>query len=244
MPSLRFLVLIFLIPGGILRGWAADRDESISQDELVRRTQEILNGVRDGDPKAFERYFSEDSVDHDEKGRGMDKKTLLADITPPPPHWSGSITIKNPESRIEGNAAILSYEVDESETFSGQTMYARYHTTDTWLRREGQWQIVAEQVMRYYEDPAIGKTDPKKYVDYVGTYELSPGNFIDISRVGRELFYQKSGKPRNQLFVESGDLFFRKDVEGRILFHRNEKNAVDGLVDRRNNEDIVWRKTK
>jgi len=31
-------------------------------------------------------------------------------------------------------------------------------------------------------------------------------------------------------------------VEGRILFHRTESGKVDSLYDRRNNEDVVWRK--
>ncbi len=55
-----------------------------------------------------------------------------------------------------GDTAILSYDMDETETISGQAMQARYHATDTWLRRQGIWPIVAEQVMCYYADPASG----------------------------------------------------------------------------------------
>jgi hypothetical protein len=39
-------------------------------------------------------------------------------------------------------------------------------------------------------------------------------------------------------------LFFRKGVEGRILFRYDAHGKVDALIDRRNNEDVVWRKTK
>ena len=38
------------------------------------------------------------------------------------------------------------------------------------------------------------------------------------------------------------DIFFRKGVEGRILFHYGEGSKVDTLSDRRNNEDVVWKK--
>jgi hypothetical protein len=31
-------------------------------------------------------------------------------------------------------------------------------------------------------------------------------------------------------------------VEGRILFHANEQGKIDSLIDRRNNEDVVWRR--
>jgi len=39
----------------------------------------------------------------------------------------------------------------------GQVNKARYHETETWVKRNGQWQVIAEQVLRYYEDPAPGQ---------------------------------------------------------------------------------------
>ena len=68
--------------------------------------------------------------------------------------------------------AILSYDLDEVEVVFGQNLTARYHETDTWMRRGGNWQIVAAQVLRYYEDPAPGKADISKFAGYVGTYQL------------------------------------------------------------------------
>ncbi len=38
------------------------------------------------------------------------------------------------------------------------------------------------------------------------------------------------------------DLFFRPGVEGRRLFHRGANGRVDALIDRRNNQDVVWKK--
>jgi len=40
------------------------------------------------------------------------------------------------------------------------------------------------------------------------------------------------------------ELFFRKGVEGRILFGYAANGKVDALIDRRNNEDVVWKKTR
>ena len=49
---------------------------------------------------------------------------------------------------------------------------------------------------------------------------------------------------KEQLFPETSEIFFRKGVEGRILFRYDARGKVDALIDRRNNEDVVWRKTK
>ena len=39
-------------------------------------------------------------------------------------------------------------------------------------------------------------------------------------------------------------IFFRKGVEGRILFQRARDGKIDTLIDRRNNEDVIWKKLK
>jgi len=220
----------------------AGGNKTITQDELVRRAQEIVDAVAVGDRRPFEKYFAPDSMIFDEKGHGMDKKAFVADQSPLPPGSTGSIKVINPQSRILGDTAILSYDLDETETIFGQENKARYHETDTWMRRDGEWQIVAEQVLRYYEDPVPGKADVKKYPEYVGTYELAPGTTLVVSADGGDLFAQRTGRTKDQLIPEAADIFFRKGVEGRRLFRRDEKGKVDALIDRRNNEDLIWKK--
>jgi hypothetical protein len=238
------LVLVVVAMTLSVLSCSRSRGETITQDELVRRAQEIVDSVATGDRKPFEKYFADDSMIFDEKGRSMDKKAFVEDQSPMPPGYSGSIKVVNPQSRILGDTAVLSYDMDETETIFGQEMKARYHETDTWVRRNGDWQIVAEQVLRYYEDPAPGKPDLKKYPDYVGTYELAPGMTLTISAEGEGLFSQRAGRAKDQLVPEAADIFFVKGIEGRRLFHRNGTGRVDALINRRNNEDVVWRKTK
>jgi hypothetical protein len=195
-----------------------------------------------GNQAPWKQYFAEDAMYFDEKGRSMDKIALVADVTPLPKGYSGSIKLVKAQSRILGRTAILTYDLDETETIYGQTMTARYHGTDTWMFRDGHWQIVAGQMLRYYEDPAPGKVDMARLNDYVGTYELASGITLTVSREGDKL-YSKRGERAQQLLVpETADLFFRPGVEGRRLFRRNASGKVDALIDRRNNEDVVWKK--
>jgi hypothetical protein len=218
-------------------------DPSITPEELVRRTQELYDAVVPGNQAPWKKYFADDCIFADEKGRIFDKTKLVADITPMPAGYSGSIKIDQAQSRIIGETAVLSYDLDETETIFGQNLKARYHVTDTWLRRNGEWQIIASQAHRYYEDPAVGAADPKKLSNFVGTYELGPGQIRTITLDGDKLFVERKGK-KEPLFPETSDLFFRKDVEGRILFRVDATGKIDALIDRRNNEDVIWRKTK
>ncbi len=218
-------------------------DVPITQDELIRRTQELYDAIVPGNQAPWKKYFAHDSIFSDEKGRTMDKTKLVADITLVPAGYSGAIKIDKVQSRIIGDTAVLSYDANETETIFGQNLTARYHITDTWLRRNGDWQIIASQAHRYYEDPAIGKIDPKKFGDFIGIYELAPDQTRSVTAEGENLFVERKGK-KEQLFPETCDLFFRKGVEGRILFRYDAHDKVDALIDRRNNEDVVWRKTK
>ena len=220
---------------------AAD-NEVITQDELVHRTQELLDAVAGGDQRPWREYYADDAMFFDERGRGMDKTALVADITPLPKGYSGNIKVLKPQSRIVGYTAILSYDLDESETVYGQDQKARYHGTDTWLYRNGQWQIVATQMFRYYEDPAPGKIGAERLNDYVGSYAVAPGITMTVTREGDKLYSKREKRPQQTLVPETCDLFFRPGVEGRFLFRRNDSGKVDALVDRRNNEDIVWKK--
>jgi len=213
----------------------------ITQEELVRRTQELYDAVASANQAPWKKYFADDCIFADEKGRVFDKSKLVADITPLPVGYSGTIKIENAQSRIIGNTAILSYDADETETIFGQKLKARYHVTDTWLQRNDNWQIIASQAHRYYEDPAIGTADSKKFADYIGTYELAPGQTRSIIAEGDKLFVERNGK-KEQLLPETSEIFFRKGIEGRILFRYASTGKVDTLIDRRNNEDVIWRK--
>jgi Domain of unknown function (DUF4440) len=137
-------------------------DVPITQDELVRRTQELYDAVVPGNQALWKKYFADDCIFADEKGRVFDKPKLIADITPLPAGYSGTIKIENAQSRIIGNTAILSYDADETETIFGQNLKARYHITDSWLRRSGEWQIIASQAQSLLRRSSNWKDRPEK----------------------------------------------------------------------------------
>ncbi len=241
---IRLALTMFAVVAGVsLASCSRGRGERITEDELVRRTQELFDAAASGDRKPWEKYFAPDSMYFDEKGRSMNKQALVDDQSPLPPGYSGSIKLVRRQSRILGDTAILSYDLDETETVFGQNMKARYHGTDTWVRRNGQWQILAGQMLRYYEDPAPGRSDLRRSADYVGAYQLAPGTTLTVSVEGGNLFSQRAGRAKTLLIPEAGDIFFRKSVEGRFVFRRDDRGQVDAIIDRRNNEDILWKKT-
>jgi len=214
----------------------------ITEIELLRRTQQLYDALPSGDRTPWQTYYADDAMAYDEKGRSMDKKALLADIAPMPAGYSGTIRIQQPHVIFAPGVAVFAYVCDETETIYGQELHARYHSVDTWLYRGDAWQIATSQTMRYYEDPAVGTSNSAQLKDFTGTYQLSPGILRSVEREGNDLFLKRGTGIRTKLFPESGDLFFQAGVEGRILFHRDATGNVDALYDRRNNEDVIWKR--
>jgi hypothetical protein len=232
-----FLALLFVCP--VAR--ALD-SPIITNHDLMQRTQKLLDAYAPGDKGPFRLYVAEDAVFFDDDN-DMDKAALLASIRPLPTGYSGSIRIEHARSRFAPGVAILAFDAIETETVFDEMLHARYRMTHTWLFRNGQWQIVAAETHRYYEDPAPGNVSPERLLDYVGTYQLVPGVAIKVTASEDQLYAQRGSQKPYKLLPESPDLFFRPGVEGRKLFHRNASNHVDMLIDRRNNEDLLWRKT-
>jgi hypothetical protein len=88
---------------------------------------------------------------------------------------------------------------------------------------------------------AVGRADSRKFIDFVGAYELAPGQTRTVVADGDSLFVERNGE-KDQLLAETSELFFRKGIEGRIMFRYDKNGKVDALIDRRNNQDVIWRK--
>ena len=68
-------------------------EPTITHDELVRRTQELFDSIVPGNAAPFKKYFADDAMFFDEKGRDMDKAALVKDIQPLPKGYSGTIKL-------------------------------------------------------------------------------------------------------------------------------------------------------
>jgi len=65
---------------------------------------------------------------------------------------------------------------------------------------------------------------------------------LTITSENGRLYERRKGREREELIPEASDIFFRQGVEGRTLFGVGEDGKVATLIDRRNNEDIIWKK--
>lgn len=71
----------------------------------------------------------------------------------------------------------------------------------------------------------------KQLADYVGVYELdSPDHWRHITLEGNQLYSQRAGSQRFEVFPYGKDRFYFKDYPTRLQFQRNKAGKVTSLI--------------
>jgi len=71
---------------------------------------------------------------------------------------------------------------------------------------------------------------PEILIQYVGVYELQPSFQIEIERQNDRIFAKATGQPPVQLFAETENIFFIKEIDAQIIFNLDANNTVKSLT--------------
>lgn len=217
--------------------------------ELQHITQALLDAVATGNTEVWARYLADDGLFTDENGKTVTKREILSALRPLPSGYSGHIVMANPQVRVRGKAgdrtAVITYDLLEDETVFGQTLHTRYHQTDTYIRRGDRWLMLASQVQVLPSEHTAVAIDPASLDAYVGTYRLAPGIEYKVMRSGTRLLGRRGDRPPEELFPLGGDRFFRHGApRSNKIFVRDASGRVTGMIDRRDNNDLVWHRVR
>ena len=79
---------------------------------------------------------------------------------------------------------------------------------------------------------------------YVGEYEVTPVFKVAVYKDGEKLMAQATGQQPFELSPESENAFFVKAVNAKVIFEKDDKGAVTGLVIHQNGREIPGKKIK
>ena len=247
MRHLRLLLLAaaLLTPARFALATPAGASDAETEKEIVRIIQSLMDAVAVGDKAVWEKYVADDLIYTDENWRVLTKREILADFKPLPKGYTGSIKVAEVKSRINGDAAVVSWQALEEETVYGQRLAPVYLVTDTYFRRGGRWQLVAEQITVRPSERKPLAVDPKVYDSLVGEYELTPGVTYTLTVEGGRLLGQRTGREKQELLPADVNTYFVKDtIRGEKVFVRDAGGRVTAMLDRRENNDLVWKRIK
>jgi hypothetical protein len=214
-------------------------------DLLRAKDQALLDAIAPGDRKVWDEALAPAAVYVDENGTIMRRAEFLKQLDPLPPGALGSLRIKSYSGTVSGDLAIVVHTDDEQENYHGQLLHAQYLMTETWRRDAGQWKLYLVHVYAVLKDPPAIDLPPKVLAEYSGEYSGGGDLVYVIQWNGSQLTGGRPGKPTTPLLVEARDvLFVPGQPRTRKIFQRNSEGKITGFVDRREGEDLVWRRDK
>lgn len=207
---------------------------------FVHLTQALMDAIPLGKAEVWQRILADDAIVIDEFGRRQDKAEAVRSIHAFPPGFSGSIEIRDPELRIHGDTAVLSGEFFERESVFDQKLLVRYIFSNTFVRRDGDWKLLASiDVTLPTVPPALDVRD-LHVDDYPGTYRYGPERAFTVAVDAGKLFYTtKAGGRRIALDAVAKDVFMDGgDEKNLLVFRRDGSGHVRELIQRRKFNDL------
>ncbi len=132
-------ILVCLVSCGCPR----EDEQREAERYIIESERQWAESVATGDTSTIERILADDFVGVDPKGRFYDKVTMVADTRNAPKHFLSNHA-NDIKVRFYGHSAVA--QGDETwERRSGDPLRGRFVWTDTWVRRNGKWQIVAAE---------------------------------------------------------------------------------------------------
>ncbi|MGA8184347.1 MAG: DUF3471 domain-containing protein, partial [Terriglobia bacterium] len=88
------------------------------------------------------------------------------------------------------------------------------------------------------------QVDPQIFGGYVGSYQLSPGFSIAITREGDHLYEQATGQQKVEIFPESEKEFFLKVVDAQITFVTDSQGRATELILHQGGRDVHGKRSE
>jgi hypothetical protein len=210
---------------------------------LQAKTQAMADAIAAGDKAVWLAATDPALIFVNENNEVMTRDALLKDFAPLPPGLVGSIKVMDYRLQRHGDSAVATYVADESLDYHGQAIKTQFRTTDSWRLAAGKWRMVSSMTLAVLKDPPAIALPAAALADYAGHYDLTSAIHYNIRVDGARLLGARDGGKEVELKAEAADLFFVPgSPRSRKVFFRDAAGHVTGFADRREGNDIVWRR--
>lgn len=206
------------------------------QQEVLKIHQAMAAAAEKRDFASWSKYVADDCIFSDDEGEITTKAEIIAHLRNMPLAYDHSENHRDFLVHVYGSTAVLNFRLTAHEQFTDTDIVTEMRHTQTFVRQDGEWRLIAEQwgaLPINLRKPVPGPAGA--YKEYVGQYEWRPGGPVD--RV-----WLKDGKLLSRLTGESEDheykplgseTFFLADDLGSITFVRDSQGRVTGYSYRR-----------
>ena len=117
------------------------------EDQIKKQEQNWAQATVKEGAAAVDQYEADDIIDTDPTGRVTDKTQDKTDMSSGDLKFQ-SIELSDLKVLVYGNTAVAAGTSTVRGTYKGQDISGKYRFTDTWVKRDDKWQVVATQATR------------------------------------------------------------------------------------------------
>ena len=197
--------------------------------ELRQLTQQRFDANVANDRSFYERLLAANFRFLDPTGFPPHTKQAYLDAEFPPRRAPRArATVSDFNAHVDGDTAVVSYQVVEPHPLGELTFETRSKRLDTYVRIGGSWRLLSMAVADTPTWPDVAEIDPRLYAEYSGTYQLAPGMLIVVTNEAGHLMAEVTGQPKVELYPENASTFFdRTDSPlARTVFERDAAGRV------------------
>jgi len=154
MKPFATLFLAAVLYSGFVFPKPTQQTQADAERYIIESEGQWAASIVSGDTTALQRFLADDFLGVDPDGSMYNKEKAISETLSGPKTFVSNHT-NEVKVRFYGDTAVA--QGSESwERRSGEPRYGRYVWTDTWVRRNGHWQVVAA------EDVEVAEKSPTK----------------------------------------------------------------------------------
>ncbi len=213
------------------------------KDSILIYTQQLLDGIATSDKSAWNNYPDDSFIITSENGSVKTKQEFVKALPEPPSFMKVKETISKPVFRVYENTIVFSYTANLLVEIYGQQRLNEICQTDTWLKTNNGWKLIATEALDKPNAPSTQKISQNIINAVIGEYDLSKAYGFKIFEKGGKLYRQRIGGKEEELKCESDYVFFPEgNLLLKIIFVHDENGNVTQLISRRAGSDIIFPK--
>ena len=212
------------------------------KDSFQRTEQSLMDATAVGNKVPWNLALDDDCVITNEEGEVLNKKTFLDQLTGLPRGLSGSIEIADlTVQRVSGMVVVVRFRMNEKETVFGQQLTTSYRSTDTFVRKNSTWKMIASHQSVITSDPPAQEVSRSHWPAFVGTYQLLPNGWVlHVAMRDGELLSGRDPNHLRRLIPIGPNVFTREGSLGEWIFCQDENQHVTKIVELRKFEPLTW----
>ena len=141
MRSLRAFIAVVAVLSFIV---APANGSAETERELLKANEQYDEAIMRGDVAALDRIFADEFIYTNPKAEVLDKKQQIAVLSSGGFKLTGA-TSDDVRIRVYGETAVMTGRFTAKTESAGKTEMIDERYTAVWVRRDGRWQLVAEQ---------------------------------------------------------------------------------------------------